>query len=120
MGAEVEITGGTIHAKAPRGLQGAEVALPLPSVGATENLLLAAVLANGRTVIRNAAREPEIADLVHCLAAMGAQIEGVSSGVLTINARQLRTRGACTDAALDCRTNHQPQTASKFFNSPEP
>lgn len=84
MGAEVEIAGGTIHAKAPRGLHGAEIMLPLPSVGATENLLLAAVLANGRTVIRNAAREPEIADLLHCLAAMGAQIEGVSSGVLTI------------------------------------
>ena len=84
MGAEVDITGGTIHAKAPRGLHGTEIVLPLPSVGATENLLLAAVLANGRTVIGNAAREPEVADLIHCLAAMGAQIEGIGSDVLTI------------------------------------
>jgi len=53
-------------------------------VGATENLLLAAVLANGRTVIGNVAREPEITDLIHCLAAMGAQIEGIGSGVLSI------------------------------------
>ena len=84
MGAEVDITGGIIHAKAPRGLRGAEIVLPLPSVGATENLLLAAVLANGRTVICNAAREPEIADLIHCLAAMGAEIKGIGSDVLTI------------------------------------
>lgn len=84
MGAEVDVTGGIIHATAPRGLHGAQIVLPLPSVGATENLLLAAVLARGRTVISNAAREPEIIDLVHCLAAMGAQIEGIGSDVLTI------------------------------------
>ena len=84
IGAEVDITRGIIHARAPRGLRGAEIVLPLPSVGATENLLLAAVLANGRTVISNAAREPEIADLIHCLAAMGAQIVGIGSDVLTI------------------------------------
>lgn len=84
MGAEVDITGGIIHAKAPHGLRGAEIVLPLPSVGATENLLLAAVLANGRTIINNAAREPEIADLLYCLAAMGGQIEGIGSNVLTI------------------------------------
>ncbi len=53
-------------------------------MGATENLLLAAVLANGRTIIGNPAREPEIADLIYCLAAMGAQIEGIGSDVLTI------------------------------------
>jgi len=84
MGAEIDITGGIIHAKAPHGLHGAEIVLPLPSVGATENLLLAAVLANGRTIIGNPAREPEIADLIYCLAAMGAQIEGIGSDVLTI------------------------------------
>ncbi len=84
MGAEIDITGGIIHAKAPHGLRGAEIVLPLPSVGATENLLLAAVLANGRTVIGNAAREPEIADLIYCLTAMGAQIEGIGSDALTI------------------------------------
>ncbi len=84
MGAAVELTGGLIQAKAPRGLHGAVVTLPQPSVGATENLLLAAVLASGRTVIHNAAREPEIADLVRCLTAMGARIEGLESGVLAI------------------------------------
>jgi UDP-N-acetylglucosamine 1-carboxyvinyltransferase len=84
MGAEVNLAGGTIHATASRGLHGAEIVLPRPSVGATENLLLAAVLAKGRTVIRNAAREPEVADLAHCLTAMGALIEGMDSDVLTI------------------------------------
>lgn len=84
MGAEVALEGGVIHARAPRGLHGAEILLPFPSVGATENLLLAAVLAEGRTVIRNAAREPEIADLARCLIAMGAGIEGLDGDVLTI------------------------------------
>ncbi|MCW3476325.1 UDP-N-acetylglucosamine 1-carboxyvinyltransferase [Limobrevibacterium gyesilva] len=85
MGAEVDLAGGVIHASAPRGLRGAEIVLPQPSVGATENLLLAAVLAKGRTVIRNAAREPEVTDLAYCLTAMGTSIEGVGSDVLTIN-----------------------------------
>lgn len=85
MGATVELEGGMIHARAPRGLKGAEIALPLPSVGATENLLLAAVLADGRTVIRNAAREPEITDLATCLNAMGARIDGLDTHVLSID-----------------------------------
>jgi UDP-N-acetylglucosamine 1-carboxyvinyltransferase len=85
MGATIELEGGMIHARAPHGLKGAEIALPLPSVGATENLLLAAVLANGRTVIRNAAREPEITDLAACLMAMGARITGLDTHVLTID-----------------------------------
>jgi UDP-N-acetylglucosamine 1-carboxyvinyltransferase len=84
MGAEVEIAGGTIHAKAPSGLHGAEILLPLPSVGATENLLLAAVPARGTTIIRNAAREPEIADLATCLVAMGARITGIGTDILTV------------------------------------
>jgi UDP-N-acetylglucosamine 1-carboxyvinyltransferase len=84
MGAEVELTGGLIHATAPHGLRGAEIVLPQPSVGATENLLLAAVLANGETIIHNAAREPEIADLAHCLIAMGATIAGIGGDTLTI------------------------------------
>lgn len=85
MGATIVLDGGTIQATAPRGLHGAEILLPQPSVGATENLLLAAVLANGRTVLRNAACEPEIADLASCLAAMGARIGGIGSHVLTID-----------------------------------
>ena len=84
MGATVELESGQIHATAPAGLHGAEIVLPLPSVGATENLLLAAVLASGTTVIRNAAREPEIADLATCLIAMGARISGHGTDVLTI------------------------------------
>jgi UDP-N-acetylglucosamine 1-carboxyvinyltransferase len=84
MGAAVEISNGMIRATAPGGLRGAEIVLPLPSVGATENLLMAAVLATGDTIIRNAAREPEIADLAQCLISMGAKITGVDSDTLTI------------------------------------
>ncbi|MBV8573422.1 MAG: UDP-N-acetylglucosamine 1-carboxyvinyltransferase, partial [Acetobacteraceae bacterium] len=73
-----------VHAAAPRGLRGATIVMPLVSVGATENLLMGATLANGQTVIANAAREPEIDDLVTCLRAMGARIEGVGSERLVI------------------------------------
>jgi UDP-N-acetylglucosamine 1-carboxyvinyltransferase len=84
MGATVDLNGGLIHATAPNGLHGAEIVLPQPSVGATENLLLAAVLASGETVIRNAAREPEITDLACCLTMMGAGITGIGGDVLTV------------------------------------
>lgn len=84
MGAKIDLAGGMIRARAPRGLHGADILLPQPSVGATENLLLAAVLAEGESVIRNAAREPEIADLARCLIAMGARIAGLDGDVLTI------------------------------------
>ena len=84
MGATVELSGGMIRATAPSGLRGAAIVLPQPSVGATENLLLAAVLATGETVIRNSAREPEIGDLIRCLTIMGAEIVGMDSDVLTI------------------------------------
>ena len=66
------------------GLKGAEIRLELPSVGATENLLMAACLADGETVIANAAREPEVVDLARCLVAMGARIEGIGSGTLMV------------------------------------
>jgi UDP-N-acetylglucosamine 1-carboxyvinyltransferase len=84
MGAEIDLAGGIVHATARAGLKGADIRLPQPSVGATENLLLAAVLATGTTVIRNAAREPEIADLARCLMAMGARISGLGTQVLII------------------------------------
>lgn len=84
MGAEVDVTAGIINATARNGLRGADITLPQPSVGATENLLLAGVLASGVTVLRNAACEPEIADLAHCLMTMGAEIDGVGSDVLII------------------------------------
>ncbi len=76
LGAEIELKDGYLHAKAPGGLKGAEIALRFPSVGATENIVMAATLAKGTTVLEGAAREPEIVDLVRCLRAMGAQIEG--------------------------------------------
>ena len=83
LGAELETRHGYIHAHAPN-LQGARVLLEFPSVGATENLLMAAVRAKGTTVVDNAAREPEIADLCELLNKMGARIEGSGSSTLTI------------------------------------
>jgi UDP-N-acetylglucosamine 1-carboxyvinyltransferase len=85
LGARIDLEGGYIHATAPTGLRGAAIILPMPSVGATENLLMAACLAEGRTVIANAAREPEIGDLATCLVAMGARIEGIGGDRLTID-----------------------------------
>ncbi|MDB9808978.1 UDP-N-acetylglucosamine 1-carboxyvinyltransferase [Yoonia sp.] len=77
MGATIDLKDGYLHAKAAGGkLKGAVIDFPFASVGATENLMMAATLAKGTTVINNAAREPEIVDLATCLRAMGAQIEG--------------------------------------------
>ena len=84
LGAELDNEHGYIVARAPQGLTGATVWLDFPSVGATENLLMAAVLAEGTTVIDNAAREPEIVDLCQMLQQMGAQIDGVGTSTLTI------------------------------------
>ncbi len=85
MGAEIRLDAGYVDATAPHGgLHGAAIALPFPSVGATENLLMAATLADGQTIIANAAREPEIANLADCLVAMGARIQGIGSDTLTI------------------------------------
>ena len=84
LGASIELNQGYVSAMAPKGLRGAEIVFPFVSVGATEHALLAAVLAQGTTVLRNAAREPEIGDLAHCLTAMGAKIEGIDTDVLTI------------------------------------
>jgi UDP-N-acetylglucosamine 1-carboxyvinyltransferase len=84
MGAEIELKDGYLHAKTQGGLKGAKVPLRFASVGATENVLMAATLAKGTTVIENAAREPEIVDLADCLMKMGAQIEGAGTGTITI------------------------------------
>jgi UDP-N-acetylglucosamine 1-carboxyvinyltransferase len=84
LGAEIDIDGGYVLAKAPKGLRGARVFFPKVSVGATHNVLMAAVLAKGETVIENAAREPEIGDVARCLLAMGARIEGIGSSTLRI------------------------------------
>jgi UDP-N-acetylglucosamine 1-carboxyvinyltransferase len=93
MGAEIEIEQGYIHAKAPRRLKGAEIVLPFPSVGATENLLMAASLAEGETVLVNVAREPEIVDLAQCLVAMGAEIAGAGTDRITVRGKD-RLHGA--------------------------
>lgn len=84
MGAAIELEEGYVSATAPKGLRGAEIEFPFVSVGATEHALLAAVLADGTTVLKRAAREPEIGDLARCLIAMGARIEGLDTDVLTI------------------------------------
>jgi len=84
LGAEIELQEGYIVARAPKGLVGAEVNFPKVSVGATENLLMAACLAKGETHLINAAREPEITDLAKCLIGMGAKIEGLGTDHLRI------------------------------------
>ena len=85
MGARFELSHGVLHGSAPNGLTGTDVFLDFPSVGATENLLLAAVLAEGTTTIGNAAREPELVDLAHYLNAMGAKIDGAGTSTLEVH-----------------------------------
>ena len=94
LGAEVTLDEGYVKAVAPSGLRGGEINFPLVSVGATENALMAAALADGETIITNAAREPEISDLAECLNAMGAKISGHGTSTITI-------QGA--DALQGCR-----------------
>jgi len=84
LGAEIEVEGGYVIAKAKR-LQGERILFEKVTVGGTENALMAATLARGTTVIENAAKEPEIVDLVHYLQAMGAQIDGEGTSVITID-----------------------------------
>ena len=84
LGAQIELRDGYVHAKAPQGLKGATIEFPFVSVGATENALLAATLAQGTTILKQAAREPEIVDLAECLIAMGAQIDGHGTSTITI------------------------------------
>jgi UDP-N-acetylglucosamine 1-carboxyvinyltransferase len=87
MGAHVEVMDGYIRATAPEGgrLKGAHIFLDTPTVTGTENILMAAALADGRTVIENAAREPEVVDLANCLIAMGAKITGAGSDTLMVD-----------------------------------
>lgn len=84
IGATIELRDGYVHANAPNGLKGGVIDLPFASVGATENIMMAATLAKGTTVLKNAAREPEIVDLATCLRAMGAEISGDGTSDLTI------------------------------------
>ena len=87
LGAEIDIEGGYVLARAPKGLRGAHIVFPKVSVGATHNVLLAASLAKGETIIENAAREPEVGDVAACLSKMGAKVEGIGTSVLRIQGR---------------------------------
>ncbi|MBV9510777.1 MAG: UDP-N-acetylglucosamine 1-carboxyvinyltransferase [Caulobacteraceae bacterium] len=84
LGAHIDLHEGYVYAQAPRGLKGAEIEFPIVSVGATEHAMLAAVLASGTTVLKNAAREPELEDLAQCLNAMGAKVEGAGTSTVVI------------------------------------
>lgn len=84
MGAKIDLDEGYVLAEAPDGLRGANITFPFVSVGATEHTMLAACLADGVTSIKNAAREPEIADLADCLNAMGAKVAGAGTSTVTI------------------------------------
>ncbi len=101
LGASIDLHEGYVYAQAPRGLKGAEIEFPFVSVGATEHTLLAAVLADGETVIRKAACEPEIGDLAECLTAMGAQIEG--AGTPTIRVKGVARLGGATHSVIPDR-----------------
>jgi UDP-N-acetylglucosamine 1-carboxyvinyltransferase len=85
LGAELQIVHGDVVAEALHGLRGADYSFPRVTVTGTENLLMAATLARGRTVLRNCAREPEVGDLARLLAAMGARIDGIDTDALTID-----------------------------------
>ncbi|WP_184432329.1 UDP-N-acetylglucosamine 1-carboxyvinyltransferase [Roseospira goensis] len=102
LGAEITLEGGYIEARAPAGgLHGGTIVFPGVTVGGTENALMAATLARGETVIENAAREPEIADLAACLIAMGARIDGV--GTNTLRVQGVAALGPATHAILPDR-----------------
>ncbi|NOC83806.1 MULTISPECIES: UDP-N-acetylglucosamine 1-carboxyvinyltransferase [Ruegeria] len=100
LGAEIELKDGYLHAKAPGGLKGAVHEMRFASVGATENIVMAATLAKGTTVLKNAAREPEIVDLVECLRKMGAQISGEGSSTIEIQGVD-RLHGATHQVVTD-------------------
>jgi len=85
MGAHIEIKGGYVRAEAPNGLKGAKIIFDKITVGGTENIIMAAALANGKTEIINAAREPEIVQLCKMIADAGVEIEGIGTGILTIH-----------------------------------
>ena len=84
LGAEISLHEGYIQARAPKGLKGARIFIDTVSVGATENILMAASMAKGESLIENAAREPEVQDLANCLISMGAKIEGAGTDIIKV------------------------------------
>jgi UDP-N-acetylglucosamine 1-carboxyvinyltransferase len=107
MGAEITVEHGYVHAKVPR-LKGARLFTDMVTVTGTENLMMAAALADGETVIENAAREPEVVDLANCLVAMGAQISGAGTDVIRIRGRRQPARREPPRDAGPHRDRHLP------------
>lgn len=103
IGVEFVIDHGFLEATTPNGLRGAHVVLDFPSVGATENLLMAAVVAEGTTVIENAAREPEIVDLANMLVSMGARVSGAGSAIIEVEGVPLEELHACEHTTVGDR-----------------
>lgn len=101
MGAEIDVDGGYIRARVKNRLRGAHILMDIVTVGGTENLMMAATLATGKTVLENAAREPEVVDLANCLVAMGAQIEGIGTSVITVHG--VKSLHGCTYAVMPDR-----------------
>ena len=103
LGVEFRTEHGSLHAETPNGLRGGRVSLEFPSVGATENLMMAAVTAEGNTVIENAAREPEIVDLANMLNEMGARIEGAGSSIIEVQGVALSSLHPCEHTTVGDR-----------------
>ena len=103
LGVHFDNAHGVLHATTPNGLHGAHVMLEFPSVGATENTLMAAVVANGTTFIENAAREPEIVDLANMLSSMGAHIDGAGSSTIEVHGVSLDDLGPCEHTVVGDR-----------------
>ena len=103
LGVEFSVEHGYLRAETPNGLKGAHIVLDFPSVGATENTMMAAVVADGTTVIENAAREPEIVDLANMLNEMGARIEGAGDSVVTIEGVAIDDMHPCDHTTVSDR-----------------
>ena len=103
LGVEFTIDHGFLEARTPNGLVGADVVLDFPSVGATENLLMAAVTAKGTTVLENAAREPEIVDLANMLVSMGAKVAGAGSSIIEVEGVPLSSLHPCDHTTVGDR-----------------
>ncbi len=100
MGAKIDVDGGYINARVDGRLQGAHIVMEVVTVGGTENLLMAATLAEGQTILENAAREPEVVDLARCLIAMGARISGHGTDTIVIDGVE-RLRGGIYEVMAD-------------------
>ncbi|MCW8877733.1 MAG: UDP-N-acetylglucosamine 1-carboxyvinyltransferase [Kangiellaceae bacterium] len=100
MGAQIDVIDGYVRARAPKGLKGARIFMDTVSVTGTENILMAATLAKGTSIIENAAREPEVVDLANCLIGMGAKIKGAGTDIITVEGVE-RLKGCHHDVLPD-------------------